>query len=94
MPKWKTQNRLNRSENGRDRPELKYMANTNNGERTRRYMRGSDGEGRRDRFVNRFASDLEEPEWKPRRKSGAGNDGDGRRDRFVNRFASDLEEPK
>ncbi|XP_052142847.1 uncharacterized protein LOC127762386 [Oryza glaberrima] len=94
MPKWKAQNRLNRSENGRDRPEPKYMANTNNGERTGRYMRGSDGDGRRDRFVNRFASDLEEPKWKPRRKSGAGNDGDGRRDRFVNRFASDLEEPK
>uniref|UniRef100_A0A0E0CM51 Uncharacterized protein n=1 Tax=Oryza meridionalis TaxID=40149 RepID=A0A0E0CM51_9ORYZ len=93
MPKWKAQNRLNRSENGRDRPEPKYMANTNNGGRTGRYMRGSDGDGRRDRFVNRFASDLEEPKWKPRRKSGAGNDGDGRRDRFVNRFASDLEEP-
>uniref|UniRef100_A0A0E0K1A5 Uncharacterized protein n=1 Tax=Oryza punctata TaxID=4537 RepID=A0A0E0K1A5_ORYPU len=106
MPKWKAQNRLNQSENGRDRPELKYMANTNNGEKTGRYTRGNT---RRGRFVNRFDSVLEEPKWKPARSgarmnnghreyiddmSGRGSNGDGRRDPFVNRFASDLEEPK
>uniref|UniRef100_A0A0D9VH88 Uncharacterized protein n=1 Tax=Leersia perrieri TaxID=77586 RepID=A0A0D9VH88_9ORYZ len=71
MPTWKARNRLNRRENGRDRPELKYNADTNNGERTGRYSRGNNGDVRRDHFVNRFASDLEEPKWKPRRKSGA-----------------------
>uniref|UniRef100_J3LDY2 Uncharacterized protein n=2 Tax=Oryza brachyantha TaxID=4533 RepID=J3LDY2_ORYBR len=69
-PKWETLNRSNQSKYDSGKRELKYSPNSYNRERPERSMRGSNGNGRRDRFVNRFASDLEEPKWKPRRKDG------------------------
>ncbi|KAF0932124.1 hypothetical protein E2562_008658 [Oryza meyeriana var. granulata] len=70
-PKWRTQNRFNRSENDSSKPELKYSSNTSNRKRPERSIRGNNDDVRRDRFVNHFASDLEEPKWKPRRKNRA-----------------------
>ncbi|KAG8058975.1 hypothetical protein GUJ93_ZPchr0002g24316 [Zizania palustris] len=70
-PEWNTWSRLKRGENGRGKPEPKHAAHTNKGERPGRFIKSSNGDGRRDRFVNHFPSDLEEPKWKPRRKEGA-----------------------
>ncbi|XP_047077086.1 uncharacterized protein LOC124687336 [Lolium rigidum] len=70
-PKWRGPNKFNRSENQRGRPGSNYRPDVNSGERPRVYMnRNSGGIG--------FASDLDEPTWKPRKKNG---------------FALDLDEP-
>uniref|UniRef100_A0ACD5ZEU2 Uncharacterized protein n=1 Tax=Avena sativa TaxID=4498 RepID=A0ACD5ZEU2_AVESA len=70
-PKWRGPNRFNRSENQRVRPGLKYRPDVNSGERPRGYMS-------RDNGGSRFASDLDEPTWKPRKKKEARNNGGSR----------------
>jgi hypothetical protein len=65
-PKWRGPNRFNRSESQRGQPGSNYRPDVNSGETPRGYMnRNSGGIG--------FASDLDEPTWKPRAKKEARN---------------------
>lgn len=70
-PKWRGQNRLNRSENQRGRPGLKYRRDVNSGERPRGYTSRNNG-------GNGFASDLDEPTWNPRKNKEAWNNNGSR----------------
>ncbi|KAL6634133.1 hypothetical protein ACP70R_026804 [Stipagrostis hirtigluma subsp. patula] len=75
-----------RARNSRGRPKLRFNANSNDGERPRRYTRGkNDAEhtigsngSERHRFGCGIAEDMEAPTWKPRRMNRARNNNSGR----------------
>uniref|UniRef100_M8B2J7 Uncharacterized protein n=1 Tax=Aegilops tauschii TaxID=37682 RepID=M8B2J7_AEGTA len=71
-PKWRAPNRSSPSENRRGRAGLKHRPKANSGERPGGYTRGHNAD-ERGQFGNGFASDLEEPTWKPRKKNEARN---------------------
>ncbi|CDJ26649.1 hypothetical protein CFC21_086348 [Triticum aestivum] len=68
--KWGARNRSSPGENRRGRAGLKHRPKANSGERPGGYTRGHNGD-ERDQSGNGFASDLEEPTWKPRKKNEA-----------------------